>query len=653
MTRRENDCARVLRDVFGFPGYKGNQQEIIESAMKGLDVFVVAPTGMGKSLCFQIPAISAESGISIVVSPLLALIKDQIEKLRSKAVAASALSSATRKEEKNEIMKDLSSGEPTIKLLYITPERLCTSDFMSLLKHLYEKGKINRLVVDEEWGHDFREEYRRLGTFRDRFADVPIMALTATATPMVQSDIIQSLKMDREHLYQALHPSNRDNLFYEIRYTSAPTPVSQMADICDYIWNLHRKRGRTSSGIIYCRTRATCDELSAYLRGRGLNSRPYHKGLRPHALDKTLTEWSEEDGGVDVVVATIAFGLGIDKSDVRYVMHYDLPKSFEGYYQETGRAGRDGLPAKCILYYSREDALTVKKWVSEAHSRRLAGARNGPAPSQRSPDSLAALIRFAEGTTTCRHISICQYFGERIDTNDATVLQKYCNNMCDVCKYQERTQRRHGKLSSEEFALSQLASNRNTSYQDEDDQLNQKPELNYDKQQVNADSRLVRGQSKAPVKRPSDQNTNRNHKKLKVEMAPPLVTKPFNSVSALKKPFKAPLLTSKAFENVPEAPAPQLMEVQVNKPQSPVQTDAIDLTEEVMDVESDTVMDISEDVYAPSDDDVELDASFSTKIPPPLRFEAYRQIKRSLSKVFASDDMRQTTLTGYLAFYPV
>ncbi|KAL0565095.1 hypothetical protein V5O48_016934 [Marasmius crinis-equi] len=353
-----------------------------------------------------------------------------------------------------------------------------------------------------------------------------------------------------------------------------------MADICDYICTLHRRRGKPSTGIIYCRTRATCNDLSAYLRGKGLSVKPYHKGIAPATLDKTLAEWTKpggsEEGGIDAVVATIAFGLGIDKGDVRYIIHYDLPKSFEGYYQETGRAGRNGTLAKCVLYYSREDVIQVRRWVSDSHIKRLETARpNDPPPSQRSLASLSELVRFAEGTSVCRHISICRYFGETINANDPEVVKSYCNMMCDVCKYPDRTRKRKGVLSSEEYASSQASS---TSYRIEDDENdpadaqraagktgwgNISRSTSLSNVNTNTASRAI---SNISSKRPAADSLSKpgsDSKKTKVDFAPPLVTKPFNSASNLRKPFKspfikAPLEKSTIVNNAEPLPEPQM-----------------------------------------------------------------------------------------------
>ncbi|PBK97309.1 ATP-dependent DNA helicase, partial [Armillaria gallica] len=450
--------------VFGHSEYKGKQRDIIEAAISGIDVFVLAPTGMGKAchshlMCFQLPAVVEESGVTIVVSPLL-----EVASLRGKGISVVSFTSETSPEGKLEIIRDLNDGVYHNRLLYITPESLCNAEFLGMLQPVYEDGGLNRLVVDEsltpifhvalsklmqEWGHDFREGYRRLGVFRRRFKNVPIMALTASATDAVRRDIIHSLGMSEDNLFQAIHGFNRENLYYEVKCSPPRTSLSHMNEIAEYILDMHQRRGKSSCGIIYCRTRKLCDELASFLRGKGLGVRAYHKGLTPNILDKTLREWT--DGTIDVVVATIAFGLGIDKGDVRYVIHYDLPKSMEGYYQETGRAGRDGLPAKCILYYTREDMSYVKSLVAQSHNNRvqLADIQNGPAPSQRAGDSFSALVNFAENTDVCRHVLICRYFGEDVASDRD---KDYCDSMCDVCKHPTETRQRKYKLTPLEDA---------------------------------------------------------------------------------------------------------------------------------------------------------------------------------------------------------
>ncbi|KAI0755115.1 P-loop containing nucleoside triphosphate hydrolase protein [Daedaleopsis nitida] len=453
-----NACRRALKDIFGHSTFRGQQEEIVEAAAIGSDVLVIAPTGMGKSLCFQVPAVAAERGVTVVVSPLLALMKNQVSKLRELGVSVASLTSDTSTQDRAYALQDLRSDQPSTRLLYVSPEKFCTAEIRGIMECLNNRDELNRLVVDEahcisEWGHDFREEYRRLGSFRDRFPSIPIMALTATATNSVQQDIIRSLKMERSRLFLAVHPFNRENLYYEVCYMSSPNPKGHMIDVYEYIDRLHRRLGRPSSGIVYCRTRATCDELAQFLSGKGLQAKAYHRGLSNAVLDRTLKEWGTggdgTPGGVDVVCATIAFGMGIDKADVRYIIHFDLSKSFEGYYQETGRAGRDGNPAKCVLFYSREDASTVRRWVSDSHSKRIVRAEsiNGPEPSQRAADSLTALINFAENTSICRHVLICRYFGEKIDLHDPEAVKAYCDDMCDVCKYPDKVKRRQLILS--------------------------------------------------------------------------------------------------------------------------------------------------------------------------------------------------------------
>ncbi|TRM60632.1 P-loop containing nucleoside triphosphate hydrolase protein [Schizophyllum amplum] len=681
------DCASVLNNVFGYSSFRGKQKEAVEAALQDSDVFVLAPTGMGKSLCFQVPALAANRGVTLVISPLLALMKNQVEALREKGVSVASLTSETPRAVKDTVIRDLNSSRPDIRLLYISPERFCKPDFQRMVETLHENGSLNRLVVDEahcisQWGHDFRAEYRKLGMFRESFPDVPIMALTATATPAVQADILRSLNMAGDRLHKALHPFNRANLYYEVRYTNQPG--GQMKDIHEIVSRLHERRGRPSSGIIYCRKRDTCDELAKYLRKKGMNARPYHRGLKGPELDKTLAEWTaggQVEGDLHVVVATIAFGLGIDKPDVRYVIHHDLPTSFEGYYQETGRAGRDGAPSRCILYYSREDAYSTKKLVQRSLAERAQhiGA-DGPAPSQRSVDSFDELVSFAHRTDTCRHVSICRYFGEVIDARDAEVVKGYCNKMCDVCKNPTKTQNLKQRLSEESTALMRTSSwndrkpvSRTSSENASGWQLNQ---------------RAAPVESAPPTfKRPTIDDyaeSSRAAKKTKVELPAPLVTRQYGSYNALRKPFRPPLMkvqsvqqpTSSSAAVAPQAPpvpppgrfprrevVEEVVEEEeeeeddvVEIVESPVKPEPVEAPTEPEDDPPDSFSegqdrddDLLMDDYnagMPSSPidlphvDVQLEVAYSNKVPVHVREEGFRSIRVALHKAFAQDNDR-------------
>ncbi|KAK7048706.1 ATP-dependent DNA helicase [Favolaschia claudopus] len=633
--RREPSGLLTLVIAFGHADYKGKQREVVEAAVRGADVFVLAPTGMGKSLCFQVPAVAEMHGVTIVVSPLL-----EVSGLREKNVAVAALTSETSQIEKRNIITDLSSGHPVNRLLYITPEKLCTAEFMQLLTTIYEQKELNRLVVDEEWGHDFRGEYRRLGeTYLPDFFSLTVHS--------VQRDIIRSLGLSEDHLVKVVHPFNRANLYYEVQYMSTPNPAAQMAEICDYIFSLHQRRGRPSSGIIYCRTRASCDELSAFLRGKGLNSRPYHRGLPSATLDKTLKDWTRGGsgaGGVDVVCATIAFGLGIDKGDVRYIIHYDLPKSLEG------RAGRDGSPSKCILYYSREDVVRVKRWVKQSLSKRTNAAEraSGPEPSQRALDSLTSLLQFAESTKICRHVvSDLSIFWEAIDLDDKEVVGKYCNKMCDICKYPEKVKRRYTKLSSEEYAASQVPAY--IPREDDDDATPRGGPSRANSYNNGGDGSWRSNFRDRPVqqnnKRPwteRDNSTDRYKKSKTASSGTPtygkaLVTKAFQSVTNLKKPFKSPFLTP---GNVPanDPPADEVEELPIRAAPAPLLSDDdddVEIVSEDIGSSSKNVERSSSPVDL-SDVEISLDVSFSQKIEADLRHQAVTAILKALHKVLMS-----------------
>ncbi|KAI9058214.1 ATP-dependent DNA helicase [Trametes sanguinea] len=681
-----NAGRKVLLETFGHSQFRGQQENIVKAAMLGSDVLVIAPTGMGKSLCFQIPAIAAEHGVTVVVSPLLALMKNQVNKLRELGIAVAALTSETSPRDRTYTLQDLSSGEPSIRLLYISPEKYCTPEIRRILQQLHQADELNRLVVDEahcisEWGHDFREEYRRLGSFRDKFPDIPIMALTATATQGVQQDILRSLKMAGNRLYVALHPFNRANLYYEIRYLSSPNPNAHMVDVYHYINSLHERRGRASSGIIYCRTRATCDELADFLNRKGLQSKPYHRGLTSAVLDKTLRDWAEGGsgvpGGVDVVCATIAFGMGIDKADVRYIIHFDLPKSFEGYYQETGRAGRDGLPAKCVLFYSREDARRVKHFVADSHSKRIVRAEtnNGPEPSQRAADSLSALINFAENVQICRHVLICRYFGEKIDLKDEAATKAYCNKMCDVCKYPGKSRTRKLALSSEEDIEANAwyppprpaGNNMNAAGESSRATLPRR---------APSGSGSNFGQRRTSEKRsggPSDALRNESSGNAKKVKTAPVVPVHISStlkqslVRPFKTPFKVPLKaapgtgassgTHHTFA-VPLPPAAALAPSQGNAKGEEHAALEVQPAGHGWDPDISSIQGDDRDSYAevpeerPSspvllpETDVELDAAYSQKIPAQIRNECFTALRKALHKVLPPEKREEAGSFG-------
>ena len=379
----------ALKRYFGFDTFKGNQEAIIESLLAGNDTFVIMPTGGGKSLCYQLPALMSE-GTAIVISPLIALMKNQVDAIRGFVAGndgiAHFLNSSLSKAQITEVRKDLLSG--ATKLLYVAPESLTKAENVAMLKEI----KISFYAVDEahcisEWGHDFRPEYRRIRNIVEEIGLAPIIALTATATPKVQSDILKNLGMPDATVFKSSF--NRPNLYYEIRDKSDPKK-----DIIRYI-----RQNPGKSGIIYCLSRKKVEELAELLNINGIKAAPYHAGLdaktRAENQDKFLME------EVDVIVATIAFGMGIDKPDVRFVIHYDIPKSIEGYYQETGRAGRDGREGQCITFYSYKDIQKLEKFMQ---GKPIAEQEIGR-------QLLMETVAYAE-SNSCRRKLLLSYFGE-------------------------------------------------------------------------------------------------------------------------------------------------------------------------------------------------------------------------------------------------
>ena len=383
-----------LKKFFGFTEFKGLQEKVIESILSKQNTFVIMPTGGGKSLCYQLPALMQE-GTAIVVSPLIALMKNQVDAIRgisNENGIAHVLNSSLNKTEVKQVKEDITNG--ITKLLYVAPESLTKDDYINFLNTV----KVSFVAIDEahcisEWGHDFRPEYRNLKNIIARLGDnIPVIGLTATATPKVQEDILKNLGMTDANTFKASF--NRPNLYYEVR----PKTSNIEGDIIRFI-----KQNQGKSGIIYCLSRKKVEELSQILQVNGINAIPYHAGLEPkkraHHQDMFLME------EVDVVVATIAFGMGIDKPDVRFVIHHDIPKSLESYYQETGRAGRDGGEGHCLAFYSYKDVEKLEKFMS---GKPVAEQEIGHA-------LLQEVVSYAE-TSMSRRQFILHYFGEEFDT---------------------------------------------------------------------------------------------------------------------------------------------------------------------------------------------------------------------------------------------
>ncbi|WP_454957396.1 DNA helicase RecQ [Capnocytophaga sputigena] len=393
MKMTKNDLHNALKHYFGFEAFKGHQEEIITSVINKENTFVIMPTGGGKSLCYQLPALVLE-GTAIVISPLIALMKNQVDAMRgisSTDSIAHVLNSSLTKNEIREVMEDISAGKT--KLLYVAPESLIKEEYANFLKTV----TISFVAVDEahcisEWGHDFRPEYRNIKTIIERLgSNIPIVALTATATPKVQEDILKNLGMLEANVFKSSF--NRPNLYYEVR----PKTKNVDADIIRFV-----KQNSKKSGIIYCLSRKKVEDLAQTLQVNGISAVPYHAGLDAKTRAKHQDMFLMEE--VDVVVATIAFGMGIDKPDVRFVIHHDIPKSIESYYQETGRAGRDGGEGHCLAFYSYKDVEKLEKFMI---GKPIAEQEIGQA-------LLQDIVAYAE-TSSSRRKFILHYFGEEFD----------------------------------------------------------------------------------------------------------------------------------------------------------------------------------------------------------------------------------------------
>ena len=389
----------LLKQYFGFTSFRPLQEEIIRDSLAGKDVFALLPTGGGKSLCFQLPAL-ARDGLTVVVSPLIALMKDQVDALQASGIAATFLNSSLTQDESRKRLRGLHNGE--FKLLYVAPERLMLSGFLADLK----KWNVQLIAIDEahcisEWGHDFRPEYRQISELRKLFPDVPFMALTATATGRVREDIVSHLKLREPKCYVASF--NRPNLTYRVLAKNKPF---------DQLLEFLRARPK-ESGIVYCLSRKGAESVAERLNENGIKAKPYHAGLTPTERSSHQELFLRDN--IRVVCATIAFGMGINKPNVRFVVHYDLPKNIEGYYQETGRAGRDGLPGECVLLFSAGDAVKQTMFIDE---------KPNPQEQQIAREQLQQMVHYAE-SASCRRTELLAYFGEEFSANDC--------GACDNC----------------------------------------------------------------------------------------------------------------------------------------------------------------------------------------------------------------------------
>ena len=416
--RWSRDVESALRKRFHLEGFRHNQLEAINATLSGKDAFVLMPTGGGKSLCYQLPSIVLSGhtrGVTVVVSPLLSLMQDQVSHLQKLKIQALLINGETTKDHRQMVMQALKGPdvENLVQLLYVTPEMINKSHAVEQsLKDLYRRKKLARIVIDEahcvsQWGHDFRPDYKALGEFRQLFPGVPVMALTATATENVKIDVIHNLGMDGCQIFT--QSFNRPNLLYEVRSKDRDS----LTDIANTIKNSHAEQ----SGIIYCLARKTCEQVAQKLKTQyGINAAHYHAGMESY--DKAAVQTSWQQGKCDVIVATIAFGMGIDKPDVRFVIHHSIPKSLEGYYQETGRAGRDGQRSTCYLYYGGGDVMQLRRMIADGDGDQL--------QKDRQYNMLRNVEGFCENRSDCRRVLVLAYFNEHFSAKD-------CHNTCDNC----------------------------------------------------------------------------------------------------------------------------------------------------------------------------------------------------------------------------
>ncbi|ANB12266.1 ATP-dependent DNA helicase SGS1 [Sugiyamaella lignohabitans] len=410
-----NDVVNTLKSTFRLSGFRQNQLEAINATLNGSDVLVLMPTGGGKSLCFQLPALvksGKTTGVSVVVSPLLSLMQDQVEQLKEKGVKAEMINSQLSADDKR-LNRNLLFGNQ-LDLVYVSPELIRSDGMLNGLKRLHSKGQIARIVIDEahcvsSWGHDFRPQYKELEFMKEEFPDVPIIALTATATSLVKADIRRCLRSNCLEFKQTF---NRPNLSYQMwRAKEKNSVYNSMKDIMD------KYRGKT--GIIYCRTQSQCEDLAKKLKKDGYRVDYYHGGLDTESRIRVQQQW--QSGRIQAVCATVAFGMGIDKPDVRYVIHASMPRTMEGYYQETGRAGRDGNPSECIMFYSFQDFMALMCAIDR--DKDLTFQRRN-----HQKELVSSMMQYCENEIDCRRLMILSYFNETLPKGDI------CKKTCDNCR---------------------------------------------------------------------------------------------------------------------------------------------------------------------------------------------------------------------------
>tara|TARA_B100001059_G_scaffold216948_1_gene235751 strand:- start:16 stop:2208 length:2193 start_codon:yes stop_codon:yes gene_type:complete len=412
MTTEVVDLKASLKEFFGFDSFKGMQEQVISTILGGQDCFVIMPTGAGKSLCYQLPALIS-NGTAVIISPLIALMKNQVDAIRGFGESDSIahfLNSSLTKTQSEKVKQDVAEGRT--KMLYVAPETLKKDETIDFLRSV----KVSFVAVDEahcisEWGHDFRPEYRKIKQIVKEIDDVPMVALTATATPKVQLDIQKTLNMLDAQVFKSSF--NRSNLYYEV--LPKGSKAQTMKDLISFI---NKRKGK--SGIVYCLSRKKTEEVAETLVANGINALPYHAGLDSKTRAGNQDKFLMEDA--DVVCATIAFGMGIDKPDVRFVIHYDVPKSLEGYYQETGRAGRDGMDGDCVLFFNPKDTEKLEKFLKDK-----------PVAEREISTQLISEMAFFAESSQCRRKSLLHYFGESFDADN-------CDKMCDNCRNPRETE---------------------------------------------------------------------------------------------------------------------------------------------------------------------------------------------------------------------